>query len=373
LFGRQRARRVAVTEVTRVYAAGNEEAWRATGYVTGKRWMTARDERVCFPAWTMVKTDSGEVPIQDIKSGDMVLTRMGYKRVKATSSRDYVGEMTRLTTDNSKIYATSDHPVWESNKGWLKIIDFDTSSFVDTVDNKIKNVRSVVNFFVGDSNNIPAHFLQVPVFAGVSFFAMPVNTINFKSYIFVPQKKVNGISSNFGFLNKFNTGILQSNANGFFRNSFPLEFSVARNTAKLAIVARNIPEFYSAIPAFFDKWWPSARFRAIPIVLPSITSKFLSASFASFMNGIGGSAFHAAHGISVSNRFFNLKVFPTLFANLANHFGSAIGIITNAAAKLSGMLKLSASKRCSAIVFFEKDRSIFESKKQFYTCFFEVW
>lgn len=47
LFGRQRAKRVAVTEVTRAYAEGNMAAWKSTGYVTEKRWMTANDERVC--------------------------------------------------------------------------------------------------------------------------------------------------------------------------------------------------------------------------------------------------------------------------------------------------------------------------------------
>ena len=47
LFGERRARNVAVTEVTRVYAAGNLMSWKSTGLVSGKRWMTAVDERVC--------------------------------------------------------------------------------------------------------------------------------------------------------------------------------------------------------------------------------------------------------------------------------------------------------------------------------------
>ena len=47
LFGNDRARRIAVTEVTRTYADGNQLAWRNSGVVGAKRWMTARDERVC--------------------------------------------------------------------------------------------------------------------------------------------------------------------------------------------------------------------------------------------------------------------------------------------------------------------------------------
>jgi len=46
-FDDTRARRVAVTEVTRIYASGNVMAWRSSGVVDGKRWMTAVDERVC--------------------------------------------------------------------------------------------------------------------------------------------------------------------------------------------------------------------------------------------------------------------------------------------------------------------------------------
>ena len=47
ILGRERARRIAVTEVTRIYAEGNKIAWRDSGMVTGQRWNTAEDELVC--------------------------------------------------------------------------------------------------------------------------------------------------------------------------------------------------------------------------------------------------------------------------------------------------------------------------------------
>lgn len=46
-FGPKRAKRIAVTEVTRLYADGNQLAWRQSGLVSANRWNTARDERVC--------------------------------------------------------------------------------------------------------------------------------------------------------------------------------------------------------------------------------------------------------------------------------------------------------------------------------------
>jgi len=46
-FREERARTIAVTEVTRAYSEGNEAAWRESGSVEGKEWLTSVDERVC--------------------------------------------------------------------------------------------------------------------------------------------------------------------------------------------------------------------------------------------------------------------------------------------------------------------------------------
>ena len=47
LFGTTRAEVIAITEVTKLYANGNIITWQSTQVVSGKRWMTAVDERVC--------------------------------------------------------------------------------------------------------------------------------------------------------------------------------------------------------------------------------------------------------------------------------------------------------------------------------------
>jgi len=46
-YSKSRAESIATTEVTRIYAEGNLLAWKSTGTVTQKRWMTARDDLVC--------------------------------------------------------------------------------------------------------------------------------------------------------------------------------------------------------------------------------------------------------------------------------------------------------------------------------------
>jgi len=47
IYGAVRAEAIAVTEVTRIFAGGNQIAWEGTGVIGGKQWMTAVDERVC--------------------------------------------------------------------------------------------------------------------------------------------------------------------------------------------------------------------------------------------------------------------------------------------------------------------------------------
>lgn len=47
LFGRERAKLVAITEVTRAYQKGSELAWRRSGVVEEMEWVTVRDEAVC--------------------------------------------------------------------------------------------------------------------------------------------------------------------------------------------------------------------------------------------------------------------------------------------------------------------------------------
>jgi SPP1 gp7 family putative phage head morphogenesis protein len=47
IFSEMRARRIAVTEVTRLNALANQVAWQESGVVREFTWMTAMDERVC--------------------------------------------------------------------------------------------------------------------------------------------------------------------------------------------------------------------------------------------------------------------------------------------------------------------------------------
>ena len=78
-FDERRARRIAVTEVTRIYASGNVMAWKASGVVNGKRWRTAVDERACPICArlnnTLVELDRGWEFSQGMLEADPALAR----------------------------------------------------------------------------------------------------------------------------------------------------------------------------------------------------------------------------------------------------------------------------------------------------------
>ena len=46
-YSPERAERIAVTEVTKIYAEANQTAWQASGIVGGNTWHTAKDDKVC--------------------------------------------------------------------------------------------------------------------------------------------------------------------------------------------------------------------------------------------------------------------------------------------------------------------------------------
>lgn len=52
-FGRQRAERIAATEVTRAYQQGSETAWKQSGVVSEMEWVTVNDEKVCVQCGPM--------------------------------------------------------------------------------------------------------------------------------------------------------------------------------------------------------------------------------------------------------------------------------------------------------------------------------
>lgn len=78
----------------------------------------------CLVAGTMVTTDHGEIPIEDIQVGDMVLTHLGYRRVTASGiTRPEPAEIWRATlSDGTIIEGTEDH-LFHTDEGVVRMRD----------------------------------------------------------------------------------------------------------------------------------------------------------------------------------------------------------------------------------------------------------
>lgn len=83
----------------------------------------------CLVAGTLVKTASGEVPIQRVVPGDRVMTRAGWRPVLAAGETNCAARVFELITSAGTLRGTGNHPVWTS-RGWVRM---DALRYDDTV------------------------------------------------------------------------------------------------------------------------------------------------------------------------------------------------------------------------------------------------
>ncbi|MCG8424650.1 MAG: Hint domain-containing protein, partial [Proteobacteria bacterium] len=92
-----------------------------------------RGLRGCFVAGTLVETEVGSLPIEQIREGDLVLARdeengtVGYQRVSATFVREGI-EIYELTVNagcgaTELLETTAEHPFWVVDRGWVDVAD----------------------------------------------------------------------------------------------------------------------------------------------------------------------------------------------------------------------------------------------------------
>ncbi|MBS0265967.1 MAG: hypothetical protein JSS02_28810, partial [Planctomycetes bacterium] len=121
-----------------------------TQIVEGKRVVTVEENtevlnpnfrlrfRSCFAAGTPVWTNSGQVDIEKIKVGDLVLAQnietgeLTWKPVVCTTLRP-AKPLLAVTIGDELVTTTSGHRFWVAGEGWIKARDLRPGSFVHTV------------------------------------------------------------------------------------------------------------------------------------------------------------------------------------------------------------------------------------------------
>jgi hypothetical protein len=75
----------------------------------------------CFVAGTMIQTDRGEIPIEQVKVGDRALTREGLRPVLLVGSRENEHVVEVTFSDGNSLVGTFDHPIWVDGRGFVAI------------------------------------------------------------------------------------------------------------------------------------------------------------------------------------------------------------------------------------------------------------
>jgi len=86
----------------------------------------------CFVAGTLVTTNKGDIPIEEIKQGDLVLTREGYFPVKAAGCTNSSAEIWEFCAGNTKLHSTGCHPIYVLGKGYIPLDTIRYGDFVLT-------------------------------------------------------------------------------------------------------------------------------------------------------------------------------------------------------------------------------------------------
>lgn len=328
-FGPERGARIAVTEYTRIAAESTRAAAQANPNVTHIRWETGRDEFVCFPAGTMVLTVGGDIPIEQVVPGQMVVTRQGPKRVKATSKREYSGEMVTLVTARGvRLTSTANHPIWSQvEQTWLEAAQFQVGDTVELVDHQPDRVVGVFKFGLGNSDNRPSMPTEVFVFGGVPARWMPISAVHFNGDHLVGNGKVNTVAPNSVFLSKGNVGRRKSLADVGFKQGFTLRPTITSEGTKLPIRVCGLNANTFATGFAFDVSRRAAAFLRAEPLRPSlfVGHDDFTATFTGALNSLV-SAFPTANVVSVGNARFDGELFSANAADFRHHFGG-VGIL----------------------------------------------
>ncbi|WP_139279198.1 polymorphic toxin-type HINT domain-containing protein [Seinonella peptonophila] len=103
----------------------------------------------CFTAGTIVKTDKGDKPIEEIKVGDRVLAKddktgkQAYKEVEWLFKKT-VHKVYDVHIGKTIIHTTEEHPFWVKGFGWVAVEDLKPGMLLEDDDGKLVKVDQVI-------------------------------------------------------------------------------------------------------------------------------------------------------------------------------------------------------------------------------------
>lgn len=81
---------------------------------------TTASDHACVIAGTLIATARGDVPVEQVTVGDLVMTRRGWCRVLAAGLTGVDRPLVTVTTSSGRsVTCTPNHPVWTETRGWV--------------------------------------------------------------------------------------------------------------------------------------------------------------------------------------------------------------------------------------------------------------
>ncbi|TCP52650.1 intein/RHS repeat-associated protein [Tumebacillus sp. BK434] len=102
----------------------------------------------CFTAGTLIETENGKKPIEEIDVGDKVLSKddatgkIAYKEVNGTFQRD-TEEIYTIQIGDQKLTTTGEHPFYVHNHGWVRSKNLKAGDRLDTASGMTLEVQDI--------------------------------------------------------------------------------------------------------------------------------------------------------------------------------------------------------------------------------------
>lgn len=120
-------------------------------------------DRACLLVGSLINTKTGPKPIEDIRKGDQVLTRKGWRAVTWAGMTKIVDGVTQVGFSNgSTLRGTADHLVWTTRCGWYALGNLRVGEECLTADTNGKIILvKVISTKFKDCGYVPVYDLTV--------------------------------------------------------------------------------------------------------------------------------------------------------------------------------------------------------------------
>jgi hypothetical protein len=151
----------------------------------------ARPHANCHPAGTLILTLRGNIPIENVMPGDIVVSHDGStNKVTHKWVNQYSGEMLEFKTEKGIIKATPEHPIL-SNGSWVLAHELESGDNISNVFVDVEPFPFVKNISDSNPSERSDNSLFFRILHLLSPSGMPVTTIDFDGELYIAESEVN--------------------------------------------------------------------------------------------------------------------------------------------------------------------------------------